>query len=110
MEKVNEWKKLRVTVEFLDEDGVATVPMAVRYRVDDVTTEGSIRAWTSVTPASSVTISLVKTDNTIINTSLPRETHQMTVQAAMDTSDFSTATDLITGKFDYEVENLTFVS
>ena len=110
MENVNEWKKLRVTVEFLDEDGVATIPLAVRYRVDDVTTEGSIRAWTTVTPASSVVISLVKADNTVINTTLPRETHQMTVQAAMDTSDFTTATDLISARFDYEVENLTFVS
>jgi hypothetical protein len=45
--------------------GAAATPTTVHYRVDNVTAQKEMTGWTSVTPATSVSISITASDNVI---------------------------------------------
>ena len=53
---VTEGSSAAFTVAFLDESGVATLPTAVRYRIDCMTTGAEILTWTSLSAATSVSV------------------------------------------------------
>lgn len=59
--------------------GVAATPTNVKYRIDCLTTGAEIADWTSVSAASSVSISITATHNAIQNDSNQREVKQLTV-------------------------------
>lgn len=78
----DEGSDISVEVEFFDLDGVAAIPTAVQYRLDDSLSGEVIRAKTSVTPASSVTIAITDTEMAIVNDERVQEEHVLTVKAS----------------------------
>lgn len=79
----NEGSALTVVAKFWDdstETWTAITPTTVKYRLDNA--DGSqITDWTTVSPASSVTISLTGAQNTIVSDCRDYETKQLTVKA-----------------------------
>ena len=80
MKSVNEEGTLYFTVKFYDVDNALFVPSAVSYRIDCLTTGNEVRAWTTVTPANTVTIAATGDDNQIYNELSTREVRQMVVK------------------------------
>jgi hypothetical protein len=78
-DKVQEESSFTATVYFRDVD-TATVPTTARYRIDDRTTGDAIRAWTDLTPAASIEISITPDDNKIVSSSRRSERRQITVE------------------------------
>lgn len=58
----------------------STVPTTVRYRIDCSTTGKAIRAWTGLTPAASITITITPSDNEIVSNTRREERRQLTVE------------------------------
>jgi len=79
---VNEGSSAAFTVAFLDEDGVATTPTAVRYRIDCLTTGAEIAAWASLTPGTTVSVPLTAALNLMQAETNERETRRVTVEAS----------------------------
>lgn len=61
------------------EPWVAVVPTTLRYRVDDPETGCEILGWTTATPASSSTITITSSQNTLSSCE-SREHRQLTVE------------------------------
>ena len=80
MKSVNEEGTLYFTVKFYDVDNALFIPSAVQYRIDCLTTGSEVRDWTTVTPASTVTIAATGDDNQIYNETSTREVRQMVVK------------------------------
>jgi len=59
----------------------AATPTTVHYRVDDLQTGKELTDWTSVTPGTSVTISITPTHNEIQDDAAHFERKQLIVQA-----------------------------
>ena len=59
----------------------AATPTTLKYRIDCLTTGNEIADWTSVTAASSASISVTGTHNAIQSDANDREVKQMTVMA-----------------------------
>ena len=93
-----------LTATFLDKDGVAAVPSTVRYRVDCKTSGTAVRGWASVTPASSVEITLTPSDSAIHDATQEFEEHVVTVEATFGVDDEANA------EYTYHVKNLDYVS
>lgn len=85
--EVNEGSTAPLVVAFLDSAGAAAVPTAVRYRVDDLTNDAEIVAWTSVTPGSSVTISIAPAVNAMGAETNKKETRRVTIEASYGAAD-----------------------
>lgn len=64
----------------------AEAPTTAKYRVDCLTTGKKLTDWTTLTPASSMSISITHTENAIQDSSNKFETKQLTVAANPDTS------------------------
>lgn len=58
-----------LTANFFDEDGNPSAPASISYKVDNLDTGASIRGATSVTPASSVEITLTADVDNVAPTS-----------------------------------------
>jgi hypothetical protein len=98
---VNEGSSASFTVAFLDADGVATVPNAVRYRIDCMTTGAEIAAWASLTPGTTVSVPLTAALNVMQSEANTRETRRVTVEASyssdgklVDFEDFTLANSM----------------
>jgi hypothetical protein len=87
MATITEGSSADFTVAFLDADGLAAVPTAVRYRIDCMTTGAQVKDWTSLSPASSVTVPLTPTENVMQSESNARETRRVTVEASYAVAD-----------------------
>lgn len=101
---VNEGSAFTVVAKFWDdsvEDWVASTPTNVRYRIDSMDWVYPILDWTSGTPATSLTITVSRTANAILNDCRARERRQLTVEV-----DAALATQY-QGTFEYYVKNLT---
>lgn len=70
----------------------AATPTTARYRIDDLESEEQVRDWTSLTPGTSIAISITAGDNAIKSDSKHRETKQITVQAEHGTDSQVTQT------------------
>lgn len=84
--KVDEGTSFTATAYFRDGDA-STVPTTARYRVDCSSTGKAIRAWTDLTPAASINITLTPDDNQIVSNTRSEERRQLTVETntALDT-------------------------
>ena len=100
---VTEQSTAYLTVSFYDKADALAVPVSVTYRIDDANTGASIRAATSLTPASQIEITLDKNDNTILNTNAKYEHSLVTVISVYG------ATDQVTDEYVYTVLNLVKV-
>ena len=74
------------TAYFRDSSDAASAPTTIDYRIDDLTTNTAITAWTSATPGTSVSISVTPTENRIIGQRNTWERRQLTVSADKGTS------------------------
>lgn len=78
---VQEKSSFTATVYFRNGDA-STTPTTARYRIDCSTTGEAIRAWTDLTPATSIAISITPDDNKIV--SQREERRQITVETNTD--------------------------
>jgi L-rhamnose isomerase len=67
-------------------NGAASTPTNVYYRIDNLTTCKVVADWTSVSPASSVSIPVTASQNKIDDECNPREILQLTVDSDHDLS------------------------
>lgn len=103
METVNEKTTSYLKVDFKDKDGNPTVPSSILYSVMDKASGTVVRSDTAIGAASSITIALDSTDNTILNVLNKIETRVVTVKASYG------ATDKFNDDFEYELVNLAQV-
>ena len=80
MRNVNEEGTLYVTAKFYDTNDLLFTPASADYRIDCLTSGSAIREWTSLTPATSVTIAVTGDDNRIVDSRHSRETRQLVVR------------------------------
>ncbi len=77
--KVCEDSSFTATVRFRLIDA-ATIPTTARYRIDDKFTEQIIRDWTTLTPASSIAITITPADNASVAIIRREERRQITIE------------------------------
>lgn len=78
---VTELSSTVITVQFRNRaTQAAVVPTTVKYRIDDLNNGVVVSDWTSVTPASSVSITVTPTQNQIYNDYNGKESRQFTVK------------------------------
>ena len=104
MPYVNEKQSMTLTVAFFDENGSPVIPSAVTYRIDDLGSQTSIVALTSLTPALSIPVNVTSNQNRILNQTDPIEQRTMTFEYDYGGSKHGT------GEYRYEVRNLYGVS
>lgn len=80
METINQHSTFFVSSSFTDKDGQPLVPNTVDYRIDDLTNGQEVLDWTSVTPASTVEITVLGSYNQIIKSSNLKEVKCITVR------------------------------
>ena len=80
--------------------GAAATPTNVYYRVDNLSTRTQIADWTSVSPGTSVSISITPTHNTIQDACNTVERVQLTVDLDHDLS------TQVRESTDWEIKNL----
>ena len=93
-----------VTAHPRDRNGALFVPSNARYRIDDLRSRNALVAWTALTPAKSMTITIAESVNKIIDSTRKFETKVVTVE--VDHGLDSARPDEIF----YRVKNLEFVS
>ena len=92
-----------VTWTFRDTQLLLAVPLTISYRIDNREDEAAILAPTSISPASTVIITVTPTQNAIINSALEYEEHVMTITATYGVG------DSISEECVFKVKNLQFV-
>ena len=102
--RVNELSRAVITVRPIDRNGVVFIPGAARYRLDDFKSREAIIAWTALTPATEMTITIPAASNTIRNTNNKREKKILTVETDAAT------TSAHVEEYSYWVKNMEFVS
>lgn len=80
--------------------GAAATPTTVHYRVDDITSQTTLKDWTSVTTGESVSISITGAMNQIQQNSSSSEHKQLIVQADRG------LTTQATGRAIWKVQNI----
>jgi hypothetical protein len=81
---VQEGSALTVTAKFYDDASdpwTLSAPTTIRYRVDDLNSGSEMVGWTTVTPATSASITVSGSENRILQSFSPQEGRMMTVQA-----------------------------
>lgn len=81
--KVEEKSSFTATAYFRDGDA-GTTPTTARYRIDDITSGDNIRAWTDLTPAESIDITITPDDNQITTSGKRENRRQLTVETNTD--------------------------
>lgn len=99
---IKERTYLPATWTLLDANGEEVVPTTIRWRLDCKTTGLELVDWTTVTPASVVSITIPASANEIQNSANTQETKLLTFQA-----DAGTDTQ-ITDEAEYIVSNNPF--
>lgn len=69
-----------VNASFFDGTGGTMIPAALAYRIDDETSGATILDWTTLSPASIVSIEISAAQNEMVSNSLDQERHIVTVQ------------------------------
>lgn len=105
MDAINERTTRYLTATFFDKAKVLSQPSSVSYRVDCLTTGLSVRAWTVVTPGTSVEIVLDAGDNSLRVPSNARELRRVTVVATYGAGN----ADQVVVENDYEVRKVRFL-
>jgi hypothetical protein len=65
--RINEGEALRVTIRALNSNLGATTPLTMRYRIQDVDQNSTLLDWTTLTPATSVDVTITGAQNSIRN-------------------------------------------
>jgi hypothetical protein len=79
-----EGSSFSVKCGFLNYLDQATTMIAVKYRIDCLTTGQTVRDWTSVTPSAAMEIAVAPADCVILNDRNKRERRQLTIVANDD--------------------------
>lgn len=103
MKRVDEGSDATLVLTFYDAAGVLTTPSSIEYRVDCLDNRMQLRDWTSVPPNSQVDVDLTPEDNESVMVAKSIEVHEVTVRAE------HSGIRIITGRFQYEVQNLRFL-
>lgn len=80
--EVTERSTAWLTVSFYSRAGVLEVPTSATYEIWDVASGAVVKASASLTPGSSIEITLSSDDNRILNQELFREARKVVVVAA----------------------------
>lgn len=83
--RVDEKTSFTATAYFRSDDAADT-PTTARYRIDCATTGKAIRGWTSLTPATSIAITITPDDNQIVSLTRSNERRQLTLETNTDLS------------------------
>lgn len=100
MKTINENSRLPVTVRIFNDDVVAAIPTTLRYRIDCETTRQNLVGWTTLTPASVVSLTIPATINVIQSRLNSIELKTLTIEAD---SGLSTA---FTAPYQWQVRSL----
>jgi len=100
----NENSATQVTITPLDFDGEPFTPINARYRLDDQATSTELIAWTDLTVADEMEISIPASAHTMQNPAVDEETKVLTVEInyGLDTAHVE--------EFEYVLFNKQFVS
>ncbi len=98
----NELSQVQVTAQPRDTTNAPYTPTTARYRVDDCRSGTQLVDWTTLTPSTSMTITIPGTANAIIDSTRQTEVKTVTVQLdqGLSTQHMSDYT--------YQVKNLNF--
>jgi hypothetical protein len=77
---VNESSQATITARPVDKDGCLFIPITARYRLDDLDSKTELIDWTTLTPATEMTITIPGSSNDIIAVSKKRERKVLTVE------------------------------
>lgn len=102
--QVNERSAAQLTIDFLDFDDATEAPTSGTYTVYDLDTGTVLSGPTALPVGASVSITLDKTDNQIVDDSKSVEAHYVLVKASYG------GDDEVNAIFDYEVLNLAGLS
>ena len=86
----NEGSAVAFALKVYSDAYVLTAPTTIRYRVDDLDTGEVVAGWTTVSPASSATITVTGAQNTLTDCHNARR--QLTVQTDVGLSTVAVAT------------------
>jgi len=78
---LNVGSTLPVAFTFTDDDGAASVPTTVRYRVDSGETASELVAWTTITPAANGMFTIAAAANAIEDDDNVMERRVLTIEA-----------------------------
>jgi hypothetical protein len=98
---IREGSRQKAKFTFEDEERHRFTPTSIRYRVHDRESGDELIAWTAVTPASQVQITIPASANRILDDCNRYEYRVVTVQ-----SDFGTD-DQLSDEDEYRVKNLS---
>lgn len=103
LEKHNENTTRYITATFLNKDESEEAPASARYRIDNVTNDSVVLAWTAIaTPAAIEEIVITPAQNAIVTPANPQEVIEVTVEGTYS------ASDKVTNKIQYILLNLTY--
>lgn len=103
LSEVNENTSAFMTIVPKNTSGVAATPDSMSYRIDCETTGTAIKAETSLTPGTSVAVTVTPTENRIITSSNVEEIRCLTVKCV-----YTTSTDEIQEQLRWRVKNLEY--
>ena len=103
MIRVNEQSTAYLNVTFLNGSGEAVAPTSVTYKVTDSSSGTVVRNTTSISAASTVTISLDSVDTRMVDSTKSQEDHIVTVTGSYG------GTDYARDEFTFTVVNLVGV-
>lgn len=103
-ETVKEGSHAWLQASFFGKTGIAEVPTAIEYRIDDVASGAQIRDDTSVTPGSVVEITLTDVDNALVDPTRKVEAHRVTFMLT-----YAGGSEKLNADYVYDVQNLAKV-
>ncbi len=80
MLSINEQSALFLTFTFTDENGAPLIPTSADWRLDDLTNDVEVVPWTSLTPASTIQVTVSAQDNLIATQTNVHEKRVATVR------------------------------
>jgi hypothetical protein len=91
--RVNERAACIFTASFFTDAYVAATPTSARYRIDNPDSNTEIVGWTTLTPATSNTITVTGAQNAIVCDTSREERRQLTVEATSSSTTWSSTKD-----------------
>jgi|SRR6185295_15757 len=82
-QSVNDGSECYADITFNDADGNPYIPSALQYRIDDLTNNVPVLAWTPLTPAQEVRVTITSAQNVMNSLSRLRERRQVLFQVSI---------------------------
>lgn len=86
--EVNEGTWSRVTVVPTDSAGDPVEPATASYRIDCIHSQTQVKDWTSLATATSIPITVLDSENVMVDPSAPYEEKEITVEFTDGGGDF----------------------